>query len=95
MKARPKGKIALVYSSGAGRAVQPVLDSYALARALRGLADRAECGELLGAAVAVWTEAEGVEMRVAGLLERDIIKAHYAASRLVDALLYYDRDERG
>ena len=94
MKARPKGKLALVYSAGAGGPVQPTLDSYALARALRALARRAECGELVGAAVAVWTEAEGVEMQVAGLLERDTIKAHYAASRLSDALLY-DRDERG
>ena len=94
MKARPKGKLALVYSAGAGGQVQPALDSYALARALRALADRAESGELVGGAVAVWTNTGETEMRVAGLFERDTIKGHYAASRLADALLHY-ADERG
>ena len=88
MKANATRNLALVYSAGADGPLQPALDSYALARALRALARRAECGELVGAALVVWKDNGASEMQVAGILERDNIKAHYAASLLADALLH-------
>ena len=94
MKARTNRKLSLVHSAGAGGPLQPTLDSKGLAASLRALAARAESGELVGAAVVVWKGDETYEMQVSGLLRRDAIKAHYAASRLAYTLLE-SADERG
>ena len=58
-----------------------------VARALRALADRAERGELLGVAVAMWTADADVDMAVSGVFEHAVHMAYYAVARLKDALL--------
>lgn len=64
------------------------LHGYITARTLRALADRAERGELLGAAVVVWTAARVPEMTLAGLLKVSPHTAHFAVSRMLAAMLY-------
>ena len=60
------------------------------ARALRALADRAERGEVLGVAVAALRSDRESELSVAGVYEQSPHLAHYAVSRLQDALLFPD-----
>lgn len=57
------------------------------AAALRELARMADRGELIGAAVAGWTGADGLDLRVIGFLEQRMPMAHFAASRLAFAAL--------
>lgn len=90
MKARSKAKLSLVHSVGSGRALQPLNDATRVAAAFRALANRAERGELVGSAVVVWTNRDCPEMRIVGHVERDLIKAHYGASLLVDSLLHFN-----
>ena len=94
MKATSNRKLSLVHSSGERAPLQPALDSQGLARAFLDLAARAASGELVGAALVVWKGDETYEMQVSGLLKRDAIKAHYAASQLASTLLQ-SADERG
>lgn len=66
------------------------LHGYKTARALRALADRAERGEVLGVAVAALRADREPELSVAGVYEHSPHLAHYAVSRLQDALLFPD-----
>lgn len=66
------------------------LHGYITARTLRALADRAERGELLGAAVVVWTDSRVPEMTLAGLLKVSPHTAYFAVSRMLAAMLYPD-----
>jgi hypothetical protein len=64
------------------------LHGYATARALRALADQAERGEYIGAAVVVWAPEKSADFAVAGVFEMSPHLAYYAVSQLRDVLLY-------
>jgi hypothetical protein len=65
-----------------------VNDAVATAQHLRELADRAERGEIIGAAVAVITDTRDIEPFAVGLALRSNAVGHLAASQLADALRY-------
>ncbi|GLT20805.1 hypothetical protein GCM10007933_02570 [Zoogloea oryzae] len=69
------------------------LHGHRIARALRALADRAERGELLGVAIAMWTADADIDMAVSGVFEKAAHMAYYAVARLKDALLSPDLDD--
>lgn len=69
----------------------PFLHGAATAKAFRELARRADRGEVLGAAVAIWTSGRDSEIGVVGVFECSPHLAHYAVSKLQDALLYPKR----
>jgi hypothetical protein len=66
----------------------PAVHAQRTANHLRELADRAERGELIGAAVTVWTASKDPECSVSGLFEKSHSLAHWCACRLRDTLLY-------
>ena len=90
MKARQPSAPALrlAYSDGTA-AGQPLRsNSSAAASALRRLALRAGSGDLGGFVIAFENESGGIEMMVAGSLEKNNDKAFRAAGLLCDAILY-------
>ena len=60
------------------------------AATLRALADRAERGEVIGVAIAIWTIKRETEMGLAGVFKTAPHLAHYAVSQMQGALLYPD-----
>lgn len=63
-------------------------DAAATAQHLRELAERAERGEIIGAAVAVITPTREIEQSAVGLALRSNAVGHLAAAQLADALRY-------
>ena len=64
-----------------------------VAEMLRGLADLAEQGKVVGVAAVAWTSDKKHKKYVAGVLRASIPLAHYVTCKLKDALLYPDEEE--
>lgn len=90
MKSRQSSAPALRLACLNGAPVgQPLRSNSSVAASvLRRLALRAESGDLGGFVIAFENESGGIEMMVAGSLEKNNDKAFRAAGLLYDAILY-------
>lgn len=63
-----------------------------VANVLRDLADRAERGEIIGIAIAVWTHRKAEEFYKAGIFRKSLHLAYYVVCKMLDALLYPEEE---